>query len=796
MDNDITFSAIESLTGLNENLEPLEERIADANQLRDLHYAFCENGKDASINRAVVQELVDYVPPYDAAELERRGQQERFNVNFGMVSSIINDAVSSYMDIFVNPTSLVKIVLNDDVANDDKSIWVSIMSEEFTSMLRSWDGAIPKMLLLDNLLVTHGVAIPWFADNNNFAFDVASLEDFKFDDHAEAINSSVEACTCEKYLNIVELYQKIENQEPGEDGFASNGWHVENVKDVLSKSAPRNDYDYHWDYEKVQRTIKANRVIGDAELPQVGVVWGFIREMDGTYSVYACQQDHFRNDLLQAPAVKDPKGWLYRRRHAYQSADELFQIFAFNVGNKNNIHTIRALGYFLYEIGQADNVIRSKIFDAVRSRLTETYQPAGGIESQEDMQILDMGPMQIIPPSIRAVPSTISQPLDRTAEAGLAITREIMDRHTGGLASTGSMQNPTSRRNQLEVAADLDNVNKLLAFALNLYYPAYEKLLREIVRRAFTATQTDLYCMQLVKRMKKRCIERGVPQEMFREIDLYATTATRTLGAGSRGARMLMFQQMSQLFAEMDAEGKEQFVFDQAVELVGHDKAVSYFGKPGERRGHIDVSIARLENARLMEGDYIEPTDGENHFVHLQVHIEEGLEPGLANIDEGTVDLGDWVMNNVTLFQHVTETLEVTTVHETLVPELKGMTQRVQQIGEIIENGMRQLNAEQRKREEEGQAAADAEDQQTMLDNEEMIAKERDRELEHQEKLSKMEREAIEAKAKIDMMVRKTEAEIAIKQQESMAKIAAMDMELAAKLRRDKILSKAKTSQS
>src|SRR5690606_33741281 len=129
------------------------------------------------------------------------------------------------------------------------------------------------------------------------------------------------------------------------------------------------------------------------------------------------------------------------------------------------------------------------------------------------------------------------------------------------------------------------------------------------------------------------------------------------------------------LFAEMDPQGKEKFTFDWATEMVGHDKAVRYFGRPGERRGHIDMSIARLENARMKEGDYIEPTAGENQMVHLEVHIVEGLEPGLDAVNKGMIPFENYVLENVTLFQHTVDTLETVTVHESIIPQLNALRQ-------------------------------------------------------------------------------------------------------------------------
>lgn len=777
-----------TLATLDENDEPLDERISCPSALRTINEQFKSNDADSARNRAAVQELVNFVPPYDPKELARRGQSDRFNVNWGMVAAIVSEAVGSYLDIFTTPTAILELALNSTVTSEEKEQWAAIMSEEFTTMIRSWDASTPMVLLLNNRLVTHGIGIPWFEDSNNLCFEVGDLEDFHFDDDAIAISSKIECATVERSMNPARLYSKIEDKTHDEDGFTDDGWNVPVVKELISRAQPSGDTD-ELNYEAQVRRIKGNRVTGGKNLPSIDLVWGFVREMDGTYSVYAAANDGKQKSQAEAygEADRGQEAWVFRQRHKYKDANQAFQIFCFGVGDKLNIHTIRGLAYFLYEAGQADNVAKCKILDAGRMRASEIYQPSGGIESEKDMQMIDIGHAMIVPQSLKGVQQPGGIPLDRTADAMQSVTREVMDRHSGGLASQGLLQNPAARRNELQVAAELDHMSKLLNFAISLYYPPFEKLFRELARRAFTATQTDLETIELVKDMKRRIIERGVPKEMFGEIDFKRSKISRVMGAGSRGARMLIFSQMSQLFPEMDPEGKERFTFDWATEMVGNDRAIRYFGRPAERRGHVDISIARLENARLKEGDYLDPTNGENRMVHLEIHINEGLEPGLQAVEEGLIPFDEYVLEHVSLFQHTVDTLEETTVHETMLPKLNLLRQRTQQIGEVIENGLKEINAKRRR---DGEAPMQpGQEGQPQQDPAQAEA-----EAKRLEASTKIEIMVAEAMAKLEVIAKKGAAEIAIMQQKAMAQMQAQTAADAAKLERARILERAKRS--
>jgi len=791
LDNHNPFEESKStLDALGPDNKPLDERIGSPSVLRNIHESFKDNDEGGAANRAATQELVDFVPPYDPEELEARGQGDRFNVNFGLVSAIKNEAVSAYHDIYTTPTALLEIALKTEVNAEEKQQWASIMSEEFTAMLRSWDAATPQMLLLADLIVTHGVGIPWFEDSNNIQFEVSGMEDFNFDDDQVAISSKCEAVTAERIMNVAKIWSKVDGKETDGDGYTTDGWNRDAIVDLINDAQPGDDAKDSWDLEKLQREMKGNRVRGLSTLKSIRLVWGFIRELDGTYSVYAAgNSNKGKSDQHNYLNNEKEEKWVYRERHHYKDANEAFQIFPFGIGNKNNIHTIRGLAYFLYEAGQADNVMKCKALDAARMRASDVYQPQGGIEAQEDMQMVDIGHAIIIPPSLKGVQASAGQPLDRTIGVAQDITREVMDRHSGGLASQGSMQSQGGRKNELEVAAELDHMSKLLSFAVNLYYPPFEKLLRELARRAFTESQTDLETIELVKDMKKRIVDRGVPKEVFRKIDIKGSKVSRIMGAGSRGTRMLIFSQMSELYPEMDAEGKENFTFDWSTELVGNDKTIRYFGRPQEERGHIDMSIARLENGRLQEGDFIEVSPGQNHMVHLEVHIEEGLEPGLAAVEEGTLSLEEYVTNQVTLFQHVEETMQIITVHKSDIPKLNSYRQRVQQVGEVIQNGLRAIAADNRNN--GGQEEGVAQEGDQAIENEAAAAEQKLRQSADEQNL-KLRAKVAESLARIEEMRKSSEAERAIKQTEHMQDMAIKDAETAAALNRARILESAK----
>jgi hypothetical protein len=276
-----------------------------------------------------------------------------------------------------------------------------------------------------------------------------------------------------------------------------------------------------------------------------------------------------------------------------------------------------------------------------------------------------------------------------------------MMRHGGGLAGQMEMYDASARRNKIESAAVLETTNQMHASAVMLWYPPLDSLMREAVRRAFTVPQRSRVCIDMQKEIKRRCIARGVPKEAFSSIDFRSVRAFRVLGNGSRTTRLMIFDQLSKLYSGWPAAGQEQFNHDFTIELAGADRGVLYSPPPARRVPHIDRRIAQLENFQLLEGDYMDPIDGENKMEHLTIHIEEMVERTKA-VEEGTLPLEEFTVQVSVLHQHAIATLEQTTVMDAMVPQLNGMRQQLQQIGEVLVNGMRHI---ERLRRDEAAAA-------------------------------------------------------------------------------------------
>ena len=765
-----TEQALDGLKLLDpETLEAPPERISTPEALRGSFKKLEEDDNIGSSNRALVQGLMDFIPPHDEAELENKGQSDRFNITTGEGPAIKNEAVSAYMDIYTNPKTLAEIPLTKDVDQNYADTWSQIMAEEFTAMDRSDDKSLPLHLQLADVYVTHGVAVAFFDDKQTMQYSVAGLDKFKFPRTTGITSSGVELATAKGVMTVTDLYQKI-------GSGALDGWNEKAVKKAIVATSGSKKQEWG-DWEAVQRDIKANEMFVSTICEPIQVIFGWVKEFNGKFSFYITTLD-----ACETGGEKEE--FLFRQRDFYDSADQAFQLFPFSVGNGGILYTVRGLGYLIYQLCTAMDVMHCKLLDNARIGSSLIVQPAS-TEDLQDAQLIDAGGFISIPPTMKIPERQMSQNLNNSLIPAIEESRRILNRATGGLASGNMVMNPEQdRRTKLEVSSQLDYINKLNSFAINLFYGPYDKIMREKVRRAFTVRQKDKQAQKRVVEMKARCLARGVPEEAFSKIDFKRVKANRIIGTGSRASRIMLLDQVQQLYSTFDAVGRSNFEYDYLVELLGVDKAERYTGKPNETRLPYDFKIAQLENMELLEGDYIAPTEGENHMVHLSAHVEP-LQQGLEGVDTGEVDLIDWTMRHQMLYKHCVDTLEITVVHETVQPELNQYHQLVQQIGEIVVNGMKAIQKKVRDGElEDPQGQQDGvsdEDRALQAKEKEMQMKLQEKDMLHKQKLQQM----MEAHMVKLEMIKQSGAQAQVQAaQKAMSSIITRDAETQAKMTR------------
>jgi hypothetical protein len=742
-----------------ETLEEPKSRISTPEAVRAIHRKLALDDEAGSYNRSLVQAQKDFHGPHNEKELENKGQSDRFNITTGENATVTNEATAGLVDIFTTPKLLASIPLKREVDQQYAETWSKVMAEEYTDLIRNDGGeSLASFNLMCDIYSTHGVAIPYFDDRENPYYSVAGLDHFKFPRNTPIITNKVQLCTARGTYGAADLFNKI-GTDPD--------WNEKAIRLAILQSTEKSGNSDWNDWEKVQQEMKANEVYIDCICPPIEVVHLWVKEFNGKISYYIAAKT-----ALSESHTNWKEDFIYKCEGRYDEMGQFLQIMAFSVGNGGLIYTVRGMGYIIYQLCNAIDILTCKTFDNARVGGSLILQPAS-MDDAQDMQSIDAGWGIMLPPNMKIPEKPMGQNLNNNVIPALNEARGVMNRATGGMSGGGMMlQDRDSRETTTEVSAKLDFMNKMNSFAINLFYGPLDNITREQVRRIYTVRQKDPTWAKRIKEMKQRCMDRGVPAEMFKLIDFDRVRATRIIGTGSRASRMMIYDQMQQMYSTFDAVGRANFEYDYMCEIVGPEKAERYAGKPNEKRETYDHSIAYVENFQLLEGDFLEPRDGQDHMAHLSIHIPE-LAGELEQVNQGQLDLMSWTMEHNMLYTHCVATIEMTSVHESVQSELNGYRQQVQQIGELVVNGLKMLNAQSQ---EEGKQAAGPEGEsdeaiaQRKAANEMSIA-----EAKQGQKLQHIMQEGV---LKMQLGKQASEQKQVLSAQEAMGKIAAKDADL------------------
>lgn len=593
------------LEPVTESGNPVEERLKNADSGRQLFEALRQADEISQQNRTVVQAMIDGAPPYDPVALELSGAGYRYNINHGEGSALLEAALTSYTDLMDSVESLIQVKLPPNIGDSSSRVDMQdVIAEEFTSMVKDWPEFDANYQRLVTEMNTHGIGWAFFPHDEDWKWQPEGLDNTLIPRQTMATEEAIEVLIVRKPTPVHRLYKHIADETLAAD----LGWDVDEVKKQLVRTTRSKTDMRGWagEWARLQRELKNNDLwVGHADAQQCTLLHAWVREFDGTYSHYI-----FNDELGE---------FLYKKRGRFQNANNAFVSFTNTISPNGTYHGTRGLAYRAFPIIQAMNRLRCAILDGTQISNTLYLQPKDNA-SMEEAPLLVNGPLAYLSSDFEFADVKFQNP----ARESLEVVREL-----GGLVNSNT---PTYRSNSVnaggektkyEVMASQELDSALSVTAVNMFYRAWAKLVKEMFRRtvAIGGSSKDF---PEVKEFFSRCNERGVPAEVIKKVR--CVTPMKAIGSGSVSARMVAFDEAMQLIGSFDEAGRRNVVRDRIAARMGRETADRYLPRAENPRPVIDVKIAELENAALRAGNPVEVLEGEDHFTHCESHFEAILE--------------------------------------------------------------------------------------------------------------------------------------------------------------------------
>jgi hypothetical protein len=590
------------------------------------------------------------------------------NINWGDGERMLQEEVAPYMDLLFATENFGSTPIRRDFLDSDSRLdYEEIISEEITRMLLSWDQFIDKKLLCANYMKTHGLAFEFHGDDINWQWDVAGLQEFKIPIKTKLGEKNIKYCGVRVFMDPEDLYQKIKNPQA-----AKAGWNIPAVKKCVMDAAPA--VPNYTDWEKWEEYWKDNDYLMSEDGQVCPVIYFWSQELDGTLSQYL-----FREDGVG--------GFLYKKIGKYADMSRFVHIYMDNIGTNGKYASIRGLAHRIYSMVQTLNRKINSFSDLVDLDSTPLFQPDADTDV-DTMATEQVGPFTIINPGWK-MPERQNPDYERGVIPAISMFSSMIQSRGGYGGRQGQYLNAAQKKGNRQAELDMAETAQLSDTSINLYYKTAQKwwaeTVRRICRKGYLPSQPGGV---EVAEFRRRCVERGVPEEAIYHVDYQSCRINRAIGAGSAQARIVTLDRLEQEAPMFDPVSQQLYARDKVRAIAGQQAADRYTPKPKDRRMPMDSSIAQVENAALIAGYPIDILQGQNDVAHAQEHLV-----AVSQLNDKIVEGGEpALVQNITpmsyLLNHTYQHLNDANPND---PMVKQLTKQAQQFDEIVTNGFKHV---------------------------------------------------------------------------------------------------------
>lgn len=613
-----------------ETKERPSSRIGNAGNARSLVQRLKYEDETRMYRYTRQQGLMDGNPPWNHQKLIDIGQGHRANFNLRESEGIVDSAKTPYYDLVFEVPFFAAIEFGIEGAEPHVvKAWGDIATEEYTDTLYGWDGFDIEIQLHQWQMIVNGIGPLFWPHYLGWKSEATKARKVLVPQETKANVDQLELCAVLHSYRADELEGFI--QKGGTNEPDGDGWNIPLCEQAIIDSAMR-EMRQEWgieNYDLYQRAIRTGDLFyGIHRSDRIYVASIFVKEFGGKVSHYMITDQVLGH---QAEAVSDDlgreTGYLFKRRNKFDSFAEVVCPFFFDSGPDGTWHAVKGLGPKIYDFCDISNRTFCQMLDGsvIGSGITLEAQDANAIP---ETQIALVGGATVVSAGYKVVQTRIAEALD----GAMTMRRElqsVLQANTGTYRTHFEEQKPEPTYGQAQLA--FQNQQLLTKGATNRYYSNLDKWHRETVRRILDPMQSAaIPGGEEALDFKRRCILRGIPEEVLTFRNIKSVTATRSLGYGSPQLRDMATVELMKMIPYMDEIGRNHALRARAASLPGVGmRAVDAFFPPIEKAGvpNAHAALAVLENNALRQQGgkaLVEPQ--QNHSIHFDTHMKDVME--------------------------------------------------------------------------------------------------------------------------------------------------------------------------
>ena len=654
----------------------------------------------ASRDRAVVQAMVDRNAPYSDTMLRALGITGITNVNWGDLGMAQAETEKPFNAILNSLAHFGIVPFKHGVLEEserrEKEATVAV---ELHRMITRWRDFRFRWMMNAHFCTMWGVSFTYRDDNLDWRWKVASLQDVKIPRGTQASVNVVDRIFIKADMTPADLYSKVRDPEAGKLA----GWNPEQVQASVRAAQPKplNTQSP----EEMQAMWKDNSVYSGNTNIVIQVIHGFVQEVDGSVSHYIA--DYMLNSTGYVGNNPSPntspseQGFLYEKKGEYASMADFINAYLFGVGTNGEFHSIRGNGSNLFAAASAINKLLCKFIDKANDE-ANTFLSTENEDATIDNMIVPRGPYYQLTTGVTFAERS-TPPVAGNLVPAIAQMREVFRIQSAGMAPRSTAQSEDGQKTRYELQRRDDLDSSLSSDILDMFMESWGWDYREIVKRVINPELTEDHPGGVEAfAFRRRCAQKGIPFELLRQLDIDNITLNTGVGRGSPSEQRSVLTDLNQtIFGRLDPEGQQILTRDTIAAKTNYSYALSLVPWQPGLRPPPDKQFADMENQIIKLGGAAIVVDNQNHTVHVSTHLEllQAYDTMLAQVQ---IELADAIPVMQKAAAHCGEHMQF------IDPEsepYRMFKQALQQLNEVITNGAKHLEADERKAREEAEAA-------------------------------------------------------------------------------------------
>lgn len=563
---------------------------------------------------SLIEGLIAGNPPYNPGELQKMGLSHIANFNTLDARALYKRSSLAYWNLVNEAETICKFTIN----NDDPAArsLEDIMSKEWDAVVRQWPSFETQMGTLSSQLVKFGISPILWPDERDWRWRTIELSKFFIADQAQSDIEMVTAVCIESMYTAQYLFEVYEQfKDVPED---KSPWHCRELAWLLlqiANSFAKTNYDFS-DFHDLQKRLQNGDLNYDTIFSDsIRLTSLLYKEYDGKISHYMFHRTFDYGDFV------------YFADRQYDSFQEALVIYTFSPG-EYTIHSNRGVGHEIFSISQLLLQLDCSIADGSRWAATPLIKGLStGAKDIEQIRWYPGVPINI------GMAEMQQNGLGANLQQLIGVSQYFTNKMMFNTANSGAdPSRPDSDRGSLsDPQAALQSYKEFSVLKNNIahFYKAFDMTIAQMVIKMLNSK--DGYPgYDYANEWKTRCIEQGVPEEMFSMAKVtpwgmprhLSVKASRVAGDGSTAARIVGLRELQPISGGFGPKQAREYTRQWVMATMGKEYITAFMTDENDTdAAQGGATVAGLENAIMQNGASPVFSMDNDHQAHFDTHL-------------------------------------------------------------------------------------------------------------------------------------------------------------------------------